>query len=239
MRYIDKTKLQAPASYVAELKSSQLDEASILGGAHAGRTGEDLFDNGVKCLPSYKATRQQLLEDQGYVCCYCNRRITGYGDITEHVKPKSLHRELVGEYKNLLIACEGGQQIPPTIPAGSSKSRRRQYPLHCDQKKGNDELLMSPLIASCEWKVKYDPLTGKVDGDAEVMDMERKLNLNHSALVKERREEIKTWCYDSRGNALSNAQLEKVFCKMLTREADGRFHNLYYVIASAALELVR
>lgn len=239
MRYIDKTKLQAPASYVTELKAAQLDEASILGGAHAGRTGDDLFDNGVKNLPSYRVMRKKLLEDQGYVCCYCNRRITGHGDITEHVKPKSLHRELAGEYKNLLIACEGGQQIPPTVPAGSSKSRRKQYPLHCDQKKRNDELLLSPLMSSCEYRVKYDLLTGKVYGDAEVMDMERKLNLNHTALVKERREEIKTWCYDRSGNVLSNDQLEKVFCKMLTREADGRYHNLYYVIASAALALVR
>ena len=235
MRYIDKTKLQAPALYDAELRVAQLDEASILGGTHAGLSGSDLFDNGVKRLTSYKLMREQLLEDQGYVCCYCNR-----GDITEHVKPKSIYRELVGEYKNLLIACEGGQIIPSTMaPSRSKQFRRMQYPLHCDQKKGNDELLISPITRMCEWRVHYDPLTGKVYGDSEVMDMEMKLNLNHPALIKERKEEIKNWCYDSSGNALSNDQLEKVFTKMMTREADGRYHNLYYVIASAAMELVR
>lgn len=239
MRYIDKTKLHAPASYEAELKAFQLDEASILGGAHANISGDDLFDSLVKNLRSYALMRRQLYEDQGYVCCYCNRRISGHGDITEHVKPKSVYREYVGEYKNLLIACEGGQHIPSTVPQGGKKFRRRQYPLHCDQKKGHDELPISPLTAKCEWCVHYEPLTGRVYGDAAVMDMERKLNLNHPALMKERKEEIKNWCYDSNGNVLSSDLLEKVFSKMMTREADGRYHNLYYVIASAALELVR
>lgn len=239
MKNIDKTKLHAPVSYDAELKAAHLDEASILRGAHVGRSGDDLFKNEVKKLSSYKVMRQQLLEDQGYVCCYCNRRISGHGDVTEHVKPKSSYRELVGEYKNLLLSCEGGKQIPPTIPLVSLILRRRLYPLHCDQNKGNDELLISPLSTKCEWKVKYNPLTGKVYGDSDVTDMVRKLNLNHPVLMKEREEEIKIWCYDNNGNVLSNSQLEKVFCKMLTRDPNGRYHNLYYVIASAALELVR
>lgn len=239
MKYIDKTKLHAPVSYDAELKAAHLDETSILHGAHAGRSGDDLFNNEIKKLPSYQAMRTQLLEDQGGVCCYCNRRITGHGDITEHVKPKSSYRELVGEYKNLLLSCEGGQKIPSTVPAGLPKFRRRLYPLHCDQKKGNAVLLISPLSTMCEWKVKYDPLTGKVYGDSDVSDMVGKLNLNHPVLMKEREEEIKIWCYDNSGNVLSNSQLEKVFCKMLTRDPSGYYHNLYYVIASAALELVR
>ena len=52
-------------------------------------------------------------------------------------------------------------------------------------------------------------------------------------------DEIKNWCYDVSGNVLSNDQLEKVFMKMLTRDTNGHYRNLYYVIASAALSLVR
>lgn len=238
MRYIDKTKLHAPANYDAELSAAKLDEASILGGAHAGLSGDDLFEK-VKQLPSYSAMKKQLLKDQGYVCCYCNRSITGVGDITEHVEPKSVNRHLVGEYKNLLVACEGGQQIPLTVTGNTKKARRRLYPLHCDQKKGHQFLLMSPFSRTCEWDVKYNPVNGQVYGNTTVMDMVGKLNLNHPVLAKEREDEIAHWCYDSSGHVLSNDQLDKVFTRMLTRDANGHYRSLYYVIASAALDLVR
>lgn len=237
MRYIDKSKHHAPASYDAELKAAKLDEASIQAGNHAGLTGDELFDL-VKDLNSYKAMKRQLLEDQGYVCCYCNRSITGVGDITEHVEPKSANKHWVGEYKNLLVACEGGQHIPATI-TGTKKARRLAYPLHCDQSKGNLTIPISPLSPDCESRVKYDVLTGSVNGDSDVLIMRDTLNLDQSELRIERKEEIKNWCYDGSGNVLSNDQLEKVFTKMLTRDANGHYHNLYYVIASAALSLVR
>lgn len=238
MRYIDKTKLHAPSSYEAELKAAKLDEASILGGEHAGLTGDELFEK-VKQLPSYRAMKRQLLEDQGYVCCYCNRSITGIGDITEHVEPKSANKHLVGEYKNLLVACEGGQQIPPTVVGRNQKARRRLYPLHCDQKKGDRPIPISPLSPNCEWDVHFNTLNGEVYGNHLVMETVGKLNLNHPVLKKEREVEIASLCYDGSGNVLSNEQLDKVFTKMLTRDASGHYHNLYYVIASAALSLVR
>ena len=231
MKYIDKTKLQAPASYESELIAAQLDETSIAGGAHAGRSGKDLFKNEVKKLPSYRTMKHQLLEDQGYVCCYCNRRITGIKDPTEHVKPKSVYRELVGEYKNLLASCTGGNPIPAPYT-------RLTYPPHCDNNKANQELPISPLSTDCEWRFQYDPVTGEVKGDADVQTAVTCLNLNHPVLKTERQQEIATWCYDNNGNILNEEQLGKVFFKMLTREADGRFHNLYYIIASAALSLV-
>lgn len=237
MRYIDKSKHHAPASYDAELKAAKLDEASIQAGNHTGLTGDELFDL-VKDLNSYKAMKRQLLEDQGYVCCYCNRSITGVGDITEHVEPKSSKKCLVGEYKNLLVACEGGQHIPATI-TGTKKARRLAYPLHCDQSKGNLPIPISPLSPDCESRVKYDVLTGSVYGDPNVITMRDILNLDNPVLKKERGDEIKNWCYDVSGNVLSNDQLEKVFMKMLTRDTNGHYRNLYYVIASAALSLVR
>ena len=237
MRYIDKTKLHAPSSYVAELTAAKLDEASIQAGNHAGLTGDELFEK-VKQLPSYNAMKRQLLQDQGYVCCYGNRSITSVGDITEHVEPKSANKHWVGEYKNLLVACEGGQHIPATI-TGTKKARRLAYPLHCDQSKGKQTIPISPLSPDCESRVKYDVMTGSVYGDPNVIKMRDILNLDNPVLKKEREDEIKNWCYDVSGNVLSNDQLEKVFMKMLTRDTNGHYRNLYYVIASAALSLVR
>lgn len=238
MKHIDKTKLHAPASYVAEVNAAHLDEASITGGSHATLRGRELFEK-VKALPSYDLMKEQLLKDQGYVCCYCNRSIPmpGHIVVTEHVKPVSLHRELSGEYKNLLVTCDGGELIPPT-PPGETPYTRITYPLHCDKSKENQEIPVSPFSDDCEWRFNYNPITGMIIGDADVMRTVGVLKLNHRALKKERQKEVQRWCYDSSGNLLNNNQLSVVFSHMLTPDANGRYRNLYYVIASAALSLV-
>lgn len=238
MKHIDKKKLHAPASYDTELHTAHLDEASIAGGAHAGFKARQLFDM-VKALPSYNLMKQQLMEDQGYVCCYCNRTIPmpGHCVVTEHVLPVSAHRELAGEYKNLLVSCDGGESLPVPPPGGAPYTRST-YPLHCDKAKKHLVIPVSPFTVDCEKRFRYDPITGKVSGDADVMITINMLNLNHNELKKERKKEIQRWCYDNNGNVLNSDQLSAVFTRMLTPDANGHYHNLYYVVASAALSLV-
>lgn len=228
MKNIDKTRFIAPASYISELKTAQLDESSIVNGANNGLSGKELFDL-VKGLNSYPAMKCRLFQDQGYVCCYCNRSIPARNVPTEHVQPKSVHRELVGEYKNLLVACNGGSHVPSHL--------RQTYPLHCDQAKREQEIPISPLTNRCEYLFKYDPISGLIGGDPDVMRTVTILNLNHSVLKKERKDEINIWCYDKNGHILSDEQLYIVFSKMLELDVNGHYHNLYYVIASAAIDL--
>lgn len=232
MRHIDKTLFQAPASYVTELRKAHLDEQEIARGAHSGLSGDELFEL-VKRLPSFHLMKQQLLKDQGYVCCYCNRTIPGSGIPTEHVKPKSVYRELTGEYKNLLAACDGGNRIPAVL-AGETPYTRETYPLHCDQNKGNREIPLSPLSADCEQRFKYNVLTGKVEGDADVQATVAILNLNHPVLTKERKEAIKGLCYDEHGNALDKDQLLTIKNGLMKRSSTGHYRNLYFVLARAA-----
>ena len=242
MKYIDKTKLHAPTSYVRELQAAHLDEANILS-YYPTETGRDLFDR-VKKLPSrvYRTMRQQLMQDQGYVCCYCNRSIPmpGHGIVTEHVKPVSVYRQLAGEYKNLLVACDGGELIPSTPVGVIPPYSRTTYPLHCDKAKAHYEIPVSPLDANCENRFVYDPVTGRINGvvgDADAALTVRILNLNHDVLKRERQKEIRNWCYDRSGNLLDYNQLYAIFNKMLTPDANGYYHNLYYVIACAAMNL--
>ena len=242
MKYIDKTKLHAPTSYVRELQAAHLDEANILS-YYPTEDGRRLFER-VKALPShvYRTMRQQLLQDQGYVCCYCNRSIPipGHIVVTEHVKPVSIYKQLAGEYKNLLVTCDGGELIPPTPVGVTPPYTRTTYPLHCDKAKDNQEIPVSPLDAGCENRFVYDPLSGKINGAVGDTDAARTvaiLNLNHDALKRERKKEIKSWCYNRSGNLLNYNQLSAIFYKMLTPDANGHYYNLYYVIASAAMNL--
>ena len=242
MKYIDKTKLHAPTSYVRELQAAHLDEANILS-YYPTEDGRRLFER-VKALPShvYRTMRQQLMQDQGYVCCYCNRSIPipGHKVVTEHVKPVSIYRKLAGEYKNLLVACDGGELLPSTPVGVTPPYSRATYPLHCDKAKAHLEIPVSPLDADYENRFVYDPVTGMINGKAGDTDAAltvSTLNLNHDVLKRERQKEIRNWCYDSRGILLNHNQLSAIFYNMLTPDANGHYHNLYYVIASAAMNL--
>ena len=131
--------------------------------------------------------------------------------------------------------------IPPTPVGVTPPYSRSNYPLHCDKAKANQEIPVSPLDAGCENRFVYDPVTGKIDGvtgDTDASDTAIILNLNQRILKKERKEEIKRWCYDGSGNLLDENQLYAVVTLMLTPYPNGHYRNLYYVVANAALNLV-
>lgn len=50
-----------------------------------------------------------LIDEQGYICCYCGKRIPQDDFVREHFEDKSHNRALVFRYSNLLASCEGGK----------------------------------------------------------------------------------------------------------------------------------
>jgi uncharacterized protein (TIGR02646 family) len=89
---------------------------------------------------------KSLKEEQGYICCYCERELNDGDCHIEHFKPKDKtkfpHLEL--SYNNLLCSCQ----------VNTDKGE----PLHCGNSKSNwfdEELLISPLDSNCEYKFKY------------------------------------------------------------------------------------
>ncbi|MDF5728863.1 MAG: TIGR02646 family protein [Rhizonema sp. PD38] len=49
---------------------------------------------------------QSLLQEQGYICCYCSRPISRQNCHIEHFKPKSVYRNLTFDYTNLIASCQ-------------------------------------------------------------------------------------------------------------------------------------
>jgi len=87
-----------------------------------------------------QSLHRSLLVEQGYLCCYCERRIENPNDChIEHFHPKSLFPAKKFEYTNLLCSCQ--------------KDTKPGEPLHCGKAKGDwfdAKLLISPLDADCE-----------------------------------------------------------------------------------------
>lgn len=121
----------------------------------AGASYDDLVANHHDI---YEITRLSLAEEQGYICCYCGQRITGFeGTQIEHVFPKgtAAYGTMQLDYEtNLIACCDGGKyerKIDPSIPVDD---------LHCDTKKSNNPIPVTPLNPLCEEKFLFN-----IDGD--------------------------------------------------------------------------
>jgi len=117
----------------------------------------------------YKIIRLSLADEQGYICCYCGQRISGFDDNTqiENIWPKGtpIYEKMQLDYENNLIAtCDGGKKLRQTdhsIPFSDC---------HCDTPKGDTPIPIHPLMPNCEEKFLFEE-NGEIIGigsDAEV-----------------------------------------------------------------------
>jgi len=139
---------------------------------------------------SYQSTEDlvnSLLEDQGYICAYCMRRIpcrdriyekdgvnhalTKEDHRVEHLMSREKHSDLQLQYANMVICCPGH--------IGSED--------HCDRLKGNNDISFKPTDSTFIKTIQYTS-RGRISSTNEKADKEinELLNLNTELLVKNR-----------------------------------------------------
>ncbi len=160
----------------------------------AGESGGNLWDFFKDTAkPIFKDTRLQILEEQFYLCAYCNRKIhvdTARIDDTyttlDHIVPKSNDPvNLTFDYDNLVGSCDGARKNP------------RLRILHCDAQKNNNAILVSPLQSDCEDLIYYTS-NGDIAGISSAItdNLNEILGLNCSKLKNERENTIKGYIED-------------------------------------------
>lgn len=132
-----------------------------------------------------------LLEEQGYICAYCMRRIpckdrlykkdgatyvlTDEDHRVEHMQSRENHEDKKLDYSNMVICCPGH--------IGNEE--------HCDRLKGSKDISFSPLdanfIATLSYKMDGEIVSSNEQYNKEINDV---LNLN-TELLKENRKN--TW----------------------------------------------
>jgi len=126
--------------------------------------------------------RKNLLDEQGYICCYCMQGIRiKKGELLElkmkieHWKPQSKFPELQLDYNNLLGACLGNEGYPKHLQP-------------CDTKKGEDIITVNPTQKNCDFLIKFST-SGEIYSEDEnvAKDLNDTLNLNMDSLVKNRK----------------------------------------------------
>jgi uncharacterized protein (TIGR02646 family) len=173
-------------------------------------------------LPSKerKALLDALIEEQGYICCYCGMEISDETSHVEHLTPQSSHPHLSLEYTNLLVSCGISEKYRPKYDSVLHCKE------HCGQKRGNLDLTIKPTDPDCETKFRYT-------GEGEILPKNdlsvKSLNLNYTELRKLRKAAI-----DAAKSLLeedfSDEEI-KLFVKSFEeRDRDGKFQPFCFAI---------
>lgn len=135
--------------------------------------------------------RKQLLEEQGYICCYCMGRIGEHNSKIEHFQSQSGFRKRQIDYANLFVSCKGGE---------GTKMQ------HCDTAKGNTLLVHIDLLRMINNEIKYfknGRIQSAVSTETTVSDltieMKSVLKLNTDILIKNRKQTYNDFTNKLRG----------------------------------------
>ena len=162
--------------------------------------------------------KDALLAEQGYICCYCERRLTNHNSHIEHLRPQSDPAADPLDYTNLLCSCQ--------------KLLDKGAPRHCGNLKGqwyDEELLVSPLDPSCETRFAFNA-DGKIkpaqDQDLAAQETIERLGLGIPKLNNLRASAIEPFLDES----LSADELKLFVENYLEKNSSGMFGEFWGMI---------
>lgn len=139
-----------------------------------------------------KLLHEHLVNEQGKLCIYCERKIDKDISHIEHIKPKDTsgkYAHLVFDYKNLVASCNGDYLCKSENQAES----KLKNVLSCGHRKGNhfseDDFLNPVEEIDISKYFCYDRDTGEilaVNTNVKAQETIKILNLNNSRLNNER-----------------------------------------------------
>ncbi|KEO72255.1 retron system putative HNH endonuclease [Anditalea andensis] len=156
------------------------------------------------------ALKEALLNEQGYLCCYCMNGIKEDNMKVEHYKPRSIYPALKMEYTNLFAACKGDFCTDK----------------HCDTKKENTELSIHPADPknNCERIIGYSSKGLLTYPDRYKTDIEETLNLNNSVLVSNRSAALHGALIALKKKGFKKADIQKLIIQYREKGSDGKFY---------------
>ncbi|MBP5771435.1 MAG: hypothetical protein J6W75_08765 [Bacteroidaceae bacterium] len=174
------------------------------------------------------ALRLALLEEQGWLCGYCMRRVSfAAGTQTdtriEHLKPRTLSLsegkpEETLAYGNMILCCNGDID-------GSRN-------LHCDASKGEKEIHFTPFEAVAIATISYSSKDGSIKSSNETYDsdLNNVLNLNHPILAANRLAVIKGLVKEMGRKTWKKSDIVHKISYYSGRNAKGQLHEYCGVV---------
>jgi uncharacterized protein (TIGR02646 family) len=184
--------------------------------------------------PEKRVVHTALTNEQGYVCCYCGRRIEVTTSHIEHFRPQHLFAAEALVYCNLLASCvrdSGAKEV-------------KEFPAQCGHAKGgqyDEARVISPLEPDCESRFAYG-LNGEIliasSCDERAAWMSDTLNLDNR-LMRSLRRQVLAGVFDAEflSNGVSAEELTRIAEHARSKSADGRLQHLGHVVARFAEQL--
>lgn len=176
--------------------------------------------------PEKREVHDSLLQEQGYICCYCGMRIARASSHIEHLKPQSAtDSDLSVDYSNLLASCQ--------------REREPKKPIHCGVAKDDwydENLMVSPLQPNCtDFFIYTDDgqilETDTPEKKAAAATTIHRLCLNIPKLIAMRKEVIKNLLADIDIDDLTDEDRQKLVQGFEQPDADGRYEEFCGAIA--------
>ncbi len=155
--------------------------------------------------PIKQKVHESLMQEQGFLCCYCEASVTANNSHVEHFRPRKKCLTLQLDYNNLLCSCQ--------------RELSKREPRHCGYGKWNwfdEDRIISPLASDCEDRFRFTAngdIFPRREDDASAQVTIKKLALDISKLRALRAAAVDELCN------LSPANIRR----LLTRGTDGKF----------------
>lgn len=165
-----------------------------------------------------KAVKDALMAEQGYLCCYCERRLADNDSHIEHFKPQSETAVDPLDFSNMLCSCQ--DQL------------KKGDPRHCGNLKSDwfvDALLISPFDPGCENRFSFTGDGGiepSQANDAAATETIKRLGLNIPKLRDLRKKAIEPFLDDS----LSEGEISQFVSGYLKKNHQDMFGEFYTTI---------
>lgn len=183
---------------------------------------KDAEYDGPNFTPVKAIVRSSLLNEQGFLCAYCMRRINFETMKIEHWACQQKHPNHQLDYANLLACCLGHEGCSP-------------HEQTCDTLKGSCELKFSPANSHHRINdiIRYDFL-GEISStdDSFNMQINKVLNLNKSRLKLNRREALKVIQAKlaEKIGSRKSAEIQKLINIYNQKNIQGKFFEYYGII---------
>jgi len=165
-----------------------------------------------------KAVKQALMVEQGFICCYCERRLSDNDSHIEHFRPQSDPSVDPLDYGNLLCSCQN--------------RLKKGEPRHCGNLKEDwfdEELLISPFDPSCEKRFAFlgdGSIIPTLEEDRGARETITKLGISCSKLNALRKSVIDFFLDDS----LSTEEVRMLVIAHLTKDSAGKYGEFWSAI---------
>lgn len=161
-----------------------------------------------------------LMAEQGFICCYCGKRVSDCDSHIEHFKPQVPFEADALVYANLLCSCQ--------------RQTERREPLHCGKLKDNwydEQRLVSPLSADCETRFRFagdGAIYPSHDGDPAARETIDRLGLDIAKLRAMRSKAIEGVTNDM--DKLSTDDLRHLITVLSLRDEAGRYAECCFAV---------